>query len=199
MSKRLILIRHGQPVTPSPGAFLGSTDAPLTNLGRLQAGKLAARMSVAHGARCLCSPLTRAQDTARMAGLEVTTDADLREIDFGRWEGLTFEEIQSAEPDAVGGWAQGDPDFRFPGGDSLGEFLARIRAVAARISGDDAETVIAFAHGGVIRALICHFLGLDNRNYVLFDVSYASITTLRLFDGKGVLAGLNDVAHLEGL
>ena len=53
---------------------------------------------------------------------------------------------------------------------------------------DPADTVLAVTHGGAIRAILCHLLGLDPRNYVLFEVDYAAAVVLHLFDGRGVLA-----------
>ena len=205
MPKRLLLIRHGEVETPKEGCFLGSSDAPLTSLGRRQAASLGARIGVERGTRCFASPVSRALETARLAseqtGFHVEVDSDLREIDFGLWEGMTFGEIQAANPDAVNQWAQYGKNFRFPEGESIGEFLGRVHSAAERIAHDEAKTIMVFTHGGVIRALICYYLGLDPRNYLLFEVRPASVTTLRLFDGegkgKGILAGLNDVCHLE--
>ena len=62
---------------------------------------------------------------------------------------------------------------------------------------DKSEVVLAVAHGGVIRSMICELLGLDARCYVLFEVGTASLTTIELFGDKGVLAELNNRSHLE--
>jgi broad specificity phosphatase PhoE len=144
---------------------------------------------------CFCSPLLRARQTAEVIlknlHLPVHTDDDLREIDFGAWECKTFEEVVAADARAVKRWAEFDQRFTFPGGESLGGFLARIRRMARRLANDPASTVLAVTHGGVIRMMICHFLGLRPRNYVLFDVAHASCAVIDLFDGKGVLTGLN--------
>ena len=59
--------------------------------------------------------------------------------------------------------------------------------------------MLLVTHGGVIRAMICRLLGLPPRDYLLFDTRCASLSVVDIFDGKGVLAGLNDVCHLEGL
>ena len=78
-------------------------------------------------------------------------------------------------------------DFAFPGGEGLAGFFERVSAAADRLAADDADTVLAVTHGGVIRAMICHLLSLERRHYVLFDVDYAAVVVLRLFDGRGVL------------
>ena len=149
-----------------------------------------------------CSPLLRARQTADcivpQALLPIQIDDDLREIDFGLWEGKTFDEIAVEDPAAVGRWAQFCEDFTFPEGDSVGGFLARIRRAADRLAHDGADTVLAITHGGVIRAMICHFLGLNPRQYVLFNVRCATCATIDLFDGKGVLSGLNETFDTGG-
>jgi alpha-ribazole phosphatase/probable phosphoglycerate mutase len=144
--------------------------------------------------------MIRTVETAAIATstseLLMENDPDLREIDFGRWEALTFQEICDLDQAHVDRWAAYGDDFAFPGGESLCDFHARIRRVADRIARDPADVVCAFTHGGVIRTLICHYLGLEPRNYLMFDVRTASVTTLSLYDGKGVLTGLNDCCHL---
>ena len=126
------------------------------------------------------------------------SDPGLREIDFGRWEGMSFAEIASDDAAAVDRWAEMDRDFTFPDGEGIANFRERIGATAERIAAVAAETVVLFTHGGVIRFLICHFLGLPDRHHLLFDIRPASISEIRIDGGKGVLVRLNDRHHLEG-
>jgi broad specificity phosphatase PhoE len=126
------------------------------------------------------------------------SDANLREIDFGRWEGMSFAEIAAADPAAVDRWAALEDAFAFPEGEGIANFRERIGAAAERIIIEPAGTVVLFTHGGVIRFLICHFLGLPDRHHLLFDVRPASISEIRIDGGKGVLTLLNDRHHLEG-
>lgn len=199
MARELLLIRHGEAEGNAEGRFLGRMDVPLSARGKAQAKRL--RGILPPSAAFVCSPMSRALETAALAtGCEagdLRTDAGLREIDFGDWEGLTFEEIQARDPERVNSWAAFEEEFRFPGGESLAGFQERARLAAERLMNADDETLVAFTHGGMIRALICHFLGLEARHYLLFEVRPASITRLRLWEGRGVLAGLNDVCHLE--
>jgi alpha-ribazole phosphatase len=151
-------------------------------------------------AHILCSPLLRARETAEIALGEkgaFTIDDDLREIDFGRWELMNFAQIAVADPAAVENWAALEDDFAFPDGESIGAFRGRVRAAADRIAADPAETIVAFTHGGVIRLLICHFLGLEYRRYLLFDVRPGSLSEMSIEGGNGVLTRLSDRCHLE--
>jgi broad specificity phosphatase PhoE len=117
-------------------------------------------------------------------------DADLREIDFGAWETRTFAEAAGDDPALVDRWAAFSLDFAFPGGESVEGFLRRVHGAAQRLVQAEAPTVLAVTHGGVIRAMVCHLLGLEPRHYLAFDVPYSGLVVIDLFDGKGVLAAL---------
>jgi alpha-ribazole phosphatase len=205
MTKRLILARHAQVDPQYTGRFLGSTDAPLSQLGMRQAGALAQSLPLDQSTPLFVSPMRRAIETAEHLDHNAETDPDLREIDFGQWEGRSFDEIRASDKDnKIDGWSNFDPEFSFPDGESLGAFVARIARAADRLASNTSDTVVVITHGGVIRTMICHLLGLDPRNYLLFDVKPASITTLDLFDSagidaRGVLTGLGDTCHLKGV
>jgi len=199
VADKLFLTRHALTDLHANGRLLGATDAPLSDVGERQAAALGDALRRCNPDRCLSSPLHRARQTVDLAGLPVEIDPDLREVDFGQWEGMTFAQAASADPEAAGRWAAFDLDFAFPGGDRLDDFLSRVSALADRLAADPAQRIAVVTHGGVIRAMICHLLGLDRKNYVLFNVQPASLTTIDLFAGKGVLSGLSDVCHLEGL
>ena len=201
MTIRVILIRHGDLGEACSGRYIGRTNVPLSEGGKRQAAALAGELRRLNGVHLLCSPLRRTRQTAEIAlgAVDVCDiDPDLREIDFGRWEGTGFTEIAASDPVVVERWAALDEDFTFPDGESLRDFGKRIGAVAGRIAADPAETVVAFTHGGVIRYLICRFLGLEDRHYLLFDIQPGSLTEISVEGGKGVLTRLNDRCHLEG-
>ena len=191
------LIRHGSTGETLRGCYVGRTDAPLSPEGELQASALARRDDLRAPGRCLASPLRRVTATAQRAldGRPFEIDPELREIDFGRWEGLTFATIAAADPDAVARWARLEPGFAFPEGEALDSFWARVRGVAERIEAlaTAGETrVTLFTHGGVIRALLCHWLGLGPEHYLDFEIAPASVTTLKLYNGRGVLTEMED-------
>jgi alpha-ribazole phosphatase len=196
----LILVRHGDLGEKYHGRYIGRTDAPLAAEGRRQAAALAGELGRLARPRILCSPLLRARETLEIAlGTDAafTVDNDLREINFGRWEAMNFAEIAAADPAAVDRWAALEDDFAFPGGESIGAFRTRIGAVAGRIAADPSGTAVAVTHGGVIRLLICHFLGLEYRRYLLFDVRPGSLSEISIDGGTGVLTRLNDRCHRE--
>ena len=199
MAKRLLLVRHGRLAADHVGRLIGATDAPLDPVGQEQARALAGRVRRWAPQVCYCSPMQRCRQTAAamVPDLPLRLDPDLREIDFGRWETWTFAEAAAQDPSLVDRWAQMSPQFAFPGGECLGDFVRRVRAAADRLIRAEAETVLAVAHGGVIRTMICHLLGLEPHRYVAFDVPYAALAVIDVFDGRGVLAALERLEVAE--
>ena len=199
MAERLLLIRHGEIQEAGRGCYIGRTDLALSAEGRRQAACLTPVLASLDGARALSSPLERTRETAGIAlgpGRPFSLDKDLREIDFGRWEGKRFAEIAAGDPERVADWAALAEDFSFPEGEGFGDFRRRVVAAAERLVADPAGTVVAFTHGGVIRLLVCHFLGLAPRDFLRFDVEPASLTEFRREGGEWGLFLLNGRHHL---
>jgi broad specificity phosphatase PhoE len=149
----LLLVRHGETDWNLENRVQGHTDTPLNDTGLEQARELADRLAAEPLVAAYASDLVRARDTAAIAarvhGLDVILDPDLREKNFGSWEGLTDLEILERFPDAVrGGWGDGETT----------EAVAE-RAVAAvdRIrTHHPVGTVLVVSHGGAIRAILAH-------------------------------------------
>jgi broad specificity phosphatase PhoE len=191
MGSRLILLRHGR--TGLSGRYIGATDVPLSEEGRQQILGLQPALSAMGIDTLMTSPLRRCTESLELLGLDLPVRhvADLREIDFGRWEGKTFAEIEALDPELVRSWAQGGDDFRFPEGEGIAEFTNRIKAVKNCLLAQDSRTVLLVTHGGVIRSLICELLGLSLDNYLLFQVAKGRYSTLDIHSGGGVLTGFN--------
>jgi broad specificity phosphatase PhoE len=192
----LLLARHCETGPEYSGRFVGSADIGLGPAAPAQAERLAAIIAAYQPAITFCSPLRRAQSTAALVRAatplgEILTDPDLREVDFGRWEGLTFAEIAAGDSELVKRWAVWAPEFAFPGGEVTADFLHRVQAAGDRLAARAEETVLVIAHGGVVRGLLCHLLRLPPRNYLLFDVKPARLTVIDYFPEGGVLAGFN--------
>ncbi len=100
MARNLFLIRHGELAGEYYGRYIGRTDAPLSAEGNRQAESLATVLEKFGEARIICSPLLRARRTAEISlkGRTFSIDCDLREIDFGRWEGMSFPQMRRPIP-----------------------------------------------------------------------------------------------------
>ncbi|OIP51479.1 MAG: hypothetical protein COZ12_03605 [Deltaproteobacteria bacterium CG_4_10_14_3_um_filter_60_8] len=195
MVKRLLLVRHAETGPDLAGKFIGATDVPLAGRGPEQADRLATYLTRFRPGVCFASPMRRTLQTAEaisaVTGLQILNDPDLREIDFGHWEGLDFQTIAAADPERVRLWSSQPDSFHFPGGEAVTSFQNRVANAAARLSANKTDTILAVTHGGVIRAILCHLLGLAWKQYLLFAIQPAMVTIIDLYDGGGVLSGLN--------
>ena len=192
MATRLLLMRHARIEAQYVGRLIGATDLPLDPAGEAEARTLAGRLARWTPQACYCSPMRRCRQTAAAVApdLPPQVDPDLREVDFGVWETRTFAEAAADDPAEVDRWARFAPDLAFPGGETAAEFLRRVQNAAQRLVESPAQTVLAVSHGGVVRMMICHLLGLELRQYVAFDVPYCGLAVIDLLGGKGVLAAL---------
>ena len=196
MEKTIFLVRHGETDGNKDRRFIGSTDLPLNSEGREQVSSLKPLTSKLGFSRCICSPFLRCRETAGIllqdSSPNFYSDERIKDADFGKWEGLTFTEISASYPEDVRRLMAFDDDFAFPQGETLHGFLARIRSFALDINDYRDDRILLVTHGGIIRFLLCHWLQLEPRHHVIFDVALAALTTVKLYSGKGILAALNE-------
>jgi len=196
MAKKMLLARHASTGTRNFGRFIGSSDIPLGENAAEEIARLASVIAEYRPTATFCSPMQRAVRTADMLAERTMIGAihvteDLREVDFGRWEGLSFDEIAENDSELVKRWSIWSPEFTFPDGEAIADFLGRTGSNAEKLASCPEETILVVAHGGVVRAMLCHLLGLPTKHYLLFDVKPARLATLDLFPEGGVLTGLN--------
>lgn len=192
-SAHIFLVRHARPLA-AEGGFLGSSDVALGDQGQAQARALATWLRGRHTVKTLlCSPLARARQTAESIaaalGMEPQYEEDLREIDFGAWEGLSFAQAEQRDPALVCRWLDDEAGFVFPGGEAIAAFHTRIARIAERLHNLDAP--LAVCHGGVIRALLCRWLALPHSARLAFHPDHAALTVIRWHGETGVLQGFN--------
>ena len=172
-SSEIVLVRHGETEWSRSGRHTGLTDVPLTVAGRRQAELLGAGLRAWRFTLVLSSPLQRAVDTARLAGLGGAVDlvGALREWDYGNYEGRTTADIRQERPE-WSLWRDGTP-----GGERAEQVGARVDGVlsALRQSGGD---VALFAHGHVLRVLTARWLGLAPSEGRLFALGTATVSVL---------------------
>ena len=202
---RLILIRHGETDWNVSLRYMGQANVPLNENGRIQ-GRLVAQRLVPLGATALyTSDLARAAETAAIVGdvlkLKPRAMPELREIDVGQWEGLTPEELYRRFPDHMQEFERDPARTVRLGGESYAQLQARalVALNAIRAAHKPDETVVAVSHGGTIRALLCHVIGLDLAYFGRLWLDNGSISELRYRSSGWRLTRLNDAAHLEGL
>lgn len=196
---RLLLARHGETEYNREWRYQGRTDLGLNRAGRRQAEGLCQRLSLEPIDVIYTSNFKRAAETAdiitRGRGLRVVTFENLAELDFGKFEGLTYAEIVENYPD----WQPGDYNFSAYGGESLEQLARRISAFEKKLRSDDPADadILIVAHAGSLRILLCLLLGIDIKNWRRFRLAPASLTVVEDFRGESVLTLLNDVSHLK--
>ncbi len=206
----LYLFRHGATGWNADGRWAGRAEMPLSDLGRLQVERLAARLAALPGpwAAAFASPLGRARESAALVaarlGTRVEVDPRLLEVSYGEWEGKTPGDVQATPGGArrYAEWEARPARVAPPGGETASDTLERIVAFARdlvhRFPGGQ---VVACGHRTTNRILLAHALGLpldEFRRGVPQD--NAALNVLRLHaDGRLEALAVNDTAHLEGL
>ena len=167
----LWLVRHGETEWSAAGRHTSSTDLALTAEGERRAAAVGRLLAGKKFALVLCSPLRRALDTCRLAGYAPETTPDLREWNYGAYEGLTTPAIQATNP----GWTiwTGTP----PGGESAEEVGARAERVIARAVATGGDVAL-FGHGHMLRVLAARWLGLEPTAGRLLALSTGSVSVL---------------------
>ncbi len=187
---RLWLVRHGETEWARLGRHTGRTDIPLTDRGRAEAAALATRLAGREFAEVLSSPLSRALETARLAGFadRVETDDDLLEWDYGADEGRTTPEIRRERP-GWSIWSDGPKD-----GETSPQVGARVDRVIAHVRAGTGDALV-FAHGHVLRVLAARWLDEPPTDGRLFALSTATLSILGWEREQAVIERWNDTTE----
>ncbi|SDY51025.1 probable phosphoglycerate mutase [Modestobacter sp. DSM 44400] len=195
------LLRHGRTEHTPERRFSGSSDLPLSELGRADAAAAAKHLAGRGIDVIVASPLQRTRQTAEAAaeviGVPVELDRDLRELDFGAWEGLTGNEVGAKSPLAFRRW-WGAVDVRPPGGESVADVSARVARARARILERHAgKTVLLVSHVTPIKLLLAAGLGVGDEIVHRVFLETASLSTVTWSsDGRTSVRLVNDTSHL---
>ena len=170
---QLYLVRHGETEWSRDKKHTGRTDIPLTERGEEEARAVAPLLAGRELTRVVSSPLSRALETCRLAGLgdRVDTDAELLEWDYGDYDGITTAEIHETRPDWVL-WRDG-----CPGGESPAEVGARADAFLSRIAGETGDVAV-FGHGHMLRIVAARWLELEPAAGARFVLGTATLSVL---------------------
>lgn len=199
---RVFLVRHGRTAWNAEQRLQGQLDVALDAMGSWQAAQLARALADEQLAAIYSSDLRRARDTAQaladLQGLVPVTDAALRERGFGRLEGLSYAEIETAWPEDARRWRLREADYRPGGGESLRDFFERSVAAVTRLAAPHAGSAIAvFTHGGVLDSLYRAAAGVELGAARSWQLGNATINRLLYTGERFVIVGWDDHAHLE--
>jgi probable phosphoglycerate mutase len=197
-----VLLRHGDTRLSPEHRFSGLRDLPLSANGTRQAKAAASRLAAdTRIDAVVSSPLRRAAATAAIAadelGLTAVTDDDLRETDFGEWEGLTLAEIKQRWPAAVAAWRH-NPQQAPPGGESFADTAHRVHRACDRLLRDHGgQTILVVSHITPIKILLCRALSVPLATLYRLYLGSACINEIQ-WHGREFAAvrRVNDTSHL---
>lgn len=194
---RFWLIRHGEPDGDARHRCYGSLDIGLSETGRAQMRQVAGYLNAKNIAAIYASPRSRALESAKLLAaaqacpIEIVND--LREIDFGDFEGLTYDEIASRYPDLYLQWMEKPTEIRFPNGESFPEMRTRVLGAFDAIERQrKGQTVAIVSHAGVNRILLAWALQIPDACLFRLAQDYAAINLLSLTEGVPLVQLLNN-------
>ena len=202
----VVLLRHGDTRLSAERRFsgVGSGDPGLSAVGLDQARR-AAGSAVLRGCpftEVLTSPMTRCQETAEIVadalGVSVRVDRDLREMNFGLWEEMTFDEVQERYPEDLSRWKQSSSAAPTGSSETFAAVLERMGAVAERLASRYAgASVVAVTHITPIKAMVADALGAPPSALFRMELSSACLSRISYTGGEASVRLLNDTSHLR--
>lgn len=202
MVTKIYLIRHGETEGAETKRYKGHIDVPLSENGREQMKRMAAYIvgsednpsipPLSKGGQrgvnaVYCSDLSRAVKSAEIiaerSGLKPVIMPDLRERNFGLWEGMSFDEIREKWPDAFNAWAANPLEFSPMNGESTVDVRERALKIFNEIIEKHKEENIAIvSHGGINRVILCHLLGIPLENIFRVKQDYGCLNIVEMWD-----------------
>ncbi len=200
---KLLFTRHGQTDWNIARRYQGHSDTALNQVGIHQAEQLAKRLSKETIHAIYSSDLSRAMATARAVAafhhIEPRMDPRWRELSFGDWEGMTYDEMSAHSPDLFDAWMKDSLAVSTPNGETHLQLAEKVEAAFNEIkTKHKEETVLIVGHSGSMQSLLALLLGVTLSRYWQFRISQASLSELTVYEESVVLNLFNDVSHLTG-
>jgi len=198
----ILIIRHGETSWNMANIFRGRVQIELSEEGLKQAEKLAEYLSQKKIRAIYCSPIQRALQTAEIVSRRQQLTAqpmeDLTDLDFGQWEGVSFEEVKTRYREIYQLWREKPDLAKIPEGESLQEARERTLNALDKIIADNKEgTVAIITHRVITKVLECALLGLDDSHFWNIEQDTCGVTTF-IYTGKSfILKHHNDVSFLK--
>lgn len=199
----LYLVRHGETESNKERRYQGWTESPLSKKGARQAEKVGFFLAGQGLEGLYCSDLKRAVNTARVigagSGLKPVVNPLLREIHFGQWEGLTFDQIEGTWGEEINLWLDNPFHKSTPGGEALAEVCGRMQSFLEELEEKipHGQRIAAVSHGGSIRALLYQLLDLDKSSFWDIKIGNASVSLIRKEGDRYKVVYYNRIDYLE--
>jgi alpha-ribazole phosphatase len=190
------LIRHAEPEAQARNRCYGKLDVALSSEGLRQAGAVAETLREQPFTRIYTSPRRRCVQAAEILALRsacpVESSAEFVEMDFGEFEGCSYNEIAESHPEIYRQWMENPTEVRFPGGECFEDVWARVTQAAALLrQRHSGETIGVVSHGGPIRVLIAEALDMPRANIFRLAQGYAAMNLIRYFENSALVEIFN--------
>lgn len=202
MAIRLYLVRHGLTIWNHEFRYQGHTDISLSSEGIAQAKALQQRFQLENFTAIFCSDLQRAQETARIINqphkLRIQVNQYFKEINFGEWEGLTYDDLKDKYPEQIKVWQKTPHLLRLERGETFVELRDRALIGIREITSKYPEgNILIVTHGGTIASLICGLLEEPLTKMWDYKQKNSAVNILNISDKKVTIELLNDTSHLQ--
>ncbi|MFC2022491.1 histidine phosphatase family protein [Chloroflexota bacterium] len=199
---RLLLVRHGVTEFNSTRRFAGYSDVEMNAAGYRQVEMLRDRLADEKIDAIYSSDLKRALVTAEVIAsrhkVDIVTCSELREINYGKVEGLTFQEIGRLYPEVAESIANFSLRLEFPGGESFEGFTERTSKFLDRLNEHAAEqTILIVSHSGPLKVLVCRLLDIGQNHWRQIRLDNASMSIVETYPQRAIINLLNDTSHLK--
>ncbi len=189
----LVLLRHGKTICIEKGLYCGSINPPLSPQGVAETKRTARLFEAMEPDAVYVSESRRAVQTARIIAPRrpAVTNQALREMDFGRFEGLSADDIALRMPEAWQDYLNDPQTFTFPNGDNVARFLQNAyEAVRQTAAQHDGQRVLIVTHKGVIIAALSYLMHGDFQHCFCYDIRPSGFVRLRVYDDACILTQL---------
>lgn len=197
----IILARHGETEWNVAEVFRGQIDIDLNETGVKQAELLSGYLSTSAIAAVYSSPLKRALKTAEIIAqphkLKVNVDPDLIDFNFGKWQGLSHQEVKEKYRDLYATWITHPEQVRIPDGEALEDVSKRVIRVRNKVIENHRGTVVIVGHRVVNKVMICTLLGLDNSHFWKIRQDTCGISIFSYLNEQFILTKHNDTSFLR--
>ncbi len=197
----IVLIRHGETEWNVADIFRGRTDIELNETGLRQAKLLAEYLGNVKIDAIYSSPLKRASKTAEIIAsyhkLDIDIDPGLTDFNFGKWQGLSHQEVKDKYKELYTGWINHPDRVKMPAGESLDDVRKRTMGAVTTVIARYRGTVVLVSHRVVNKVLICALLGLDNSHFWNIKLDTCGITTFTYENERFILTKHNDTSYLK--
>jgi len=199
VTRRIILMRHGETDASTKGRCYGKLDVPLSAEGRNQVQRSATLIQALKPDAIVTSPRTRASDSAAIVAkacqVSIQTEHNFAELDFGDCEGKRYEDVARENPEFYAHWMANPTQVTFPNGESYTTMAKRVVTAYEQWVETFAQTkLVIVAHGGVNRIILAHLLDIAPEHVFRLEQTYAGVSCIDYYNTTPLLRVMNTLS-----